>query len=77
MSLFGPGAPAERLQELVEIIEAQADLDAQFDVSLSPCGRFPFHIMTSILEQYIYIEHVTLTVILIGDLHLFCEVYII
>lgn len=33
MSLFGPGAPAERLQELVEIIEAQADLDAQFDVS--------------------------------------------
>ncbi|KAK4363967.1 hypothetical protein RND71_015325 [Anisodus tanguticus] len=33
MSLFGHNAPAERIQELVEIIEGQADLDAQFDVS--------------------------------------------
>lgn len=35
MSLFGQSAPVERIQELVEIIEGQADLDAQFDVSAS------------------------------------------
>ncbi|KAL3503158.1 hypothetical protein ACH5RR_037607 [Cinchona calisaya] len=33
LSLFGQNASAERVQELVEIIEGQADLDAQFDVS--------------------------------------------
>ncbi|CAK9135284.1 unnamed protein product [Ilex paraguariensis] len=33
LSLFGQNAPTERIQELVEIIEGQADLDAQFDVS--------------------------------------------
>ncbi|CAA0808690.1 Apoptosis inhibitory protein 5 (API5 [Striga hermonthica] len=33
LSLFGQNAPVERVQELVEIIEGQADLDAQFDVS--------------------------------------------
>nr|AIT42143.1 apoptosis inhibitor 5-like protein [Solanum tuberosum] len=33
LSLFGHKAPAERIQELVEIIEGQADLDAQFNVS--------------------------------------------
>lgn len=33
LSLFGRDAPAERIQELVEIIEGQADLDAQFNVS--------------------------------------------
>lgn len=34
LSLFGERAPPERVQELVEIIEGQADLDAQFNVSL-------------------------------------------
>lgn len=33
LSLFGQNAPLERVQELVEIIEGQADLDAQFDAS--------------------------------------------
>lgn len=33
LSLFGENASAEHVQELVEIIEGQADLDAQFDVS--------------------------------------------
>ncbi|KAL6543288.1 hypothetical protein OROHE_010808 [Orobanche hederae] len=33
LSLFGQTAPVERVQELVEIIEGQADLDAQFNVS--------------------------------------------
>lgn len=33
LSLFGQHASVERIQELVEIIEGQADLDAQFDVS--------------------------------------------
>ncbi|KAL9160283.1 hypothetical protein ABFS82_08G189000 [Erythranthe guttata] len=33
LSLFGQNAPVERVQELVEIIEGQTDLDAQFDVS--------------------------------------------
>uniref|UniRef100_A0A5B7BF11 Putative apoptosis inhibitor 5 n=1 Tax=Davidia involucrata TaxID=16924 RepID=A0A5B7BF11_DAVIN len=33
LSLFGQNATRERIQELVEIIEGQADLDAQFDVS--------------------------------------------
>ncbi|XP_056860755.1 apoptosis inhibitor 5-like protein API5 [Raphanus sativus] len=32
LSIFGGKAPQERMQELVEIIEGQADLDAQFDV---------------------------------------------
>ncbi|KAI7999790.1 Apoptosis inhibitor 5-like protein API5 [Camellia lanceoleosa] len=33
LSIFGEKAPAERVQELIEIIEGQADLDAQFNVS--------------------------------------------
>ncbi|KAK4484693.1 hypothetical protein RD792_007285 [Penstemon davidsonii] len=33
LSIFGQSAPVERVQELVEIIEGQADLDAQFNVS--------------------------------------------
>ncbi|KAL8510147.1 hypothetical protein ACS0TY_017101 [Phlomoides rotata] len=33
LTLFGQKAPVERVQELVEIIEGQADLDAQFNVS--------------------------------------------
>ncbi|XP_024987837.1 apoptosis inhibitor 5-like protein API5 isoform X2 [Cynara cardunculus var. scolymus] len=33
LSIFGDKAPTERVQELIEIIEGQADLDAQFDVS--------------------------------------------
>ncbi|XP_010540497.1 PREDICTED: apoptosis inhibitor 5-like protein API5 [Tarenaya hassleriana] len=32
LSIFGVKAPTERMQELVEIIEGQADLDAQFNV---------------------------------------------
>lgn len=31
--LFGNGASPENIRELIEIIEAQADLDAQFNVS--------------------------------------------
>ncbi|CAM0945801.1 unnamed protein product [Alopecurus aequalis] len=33
LSIFGDSAPRESFQELIEIIQAQADLDAQFDVS--------------------------------------------
>ncbi|XP_040873291.1 apoptosis inhibitor 5-like protein API5 isoform X1 [Glycine max] len=33
LSLFGEKAPAERMKELIGIIEGQADLDAQFNVS--------------------------------------------
>ncbi|KAM3241708.1 hypothetical protein ACQJBY_054492 [Aegilops geniculata] len=33
LSIFGDTAPRESFQELIEIIQAQADLDAQFDVS--------------------------------------------
>ncbi|XP_068665157.1 apoptosis inhibitor 5-like protein API5 isoform X2 [Aristolochia californica] len=33
LTLFGEGASPERVQELIEIIEGQADLDAQFNVS--------------------------------------------
>lgn len=32
LSMFGEKAPPERIQELIEIIESQADLDAEFDV---------------------------------------------
>ncbi|CAH9112190.1 unnamed protein product [Cuscuta europaea] len=32
LSIFGEKAPKERVQELIEIIEGQADLDAQFNV---------------------------------------------
>lgn len=34
LSIFGDTAPRESFQELIEIIQAQADLDAQFDVSM-------------------------------------------
>lgn len=38
LSMFGEKAPPERIQELIEIIESQADLDAEFDVCiLSAC----------------------------------------
>ncbi|XP_021992801.1 apoptosis inhibitor 5-like protein API5 [Helianthus annuus] len=33
LNIFGDKAPTERVQELIEIIESQADLDAPFDVS--------------------------------------------
>ncbi|CAA0252247.1 unnamed protein product [Arabidopsis thaliana] len=33
LSIFGGKAPQERMQELVEIIEGQADLDSEFNVS--------------------------------------------
>ncbi|KAK3039910.1 hypothetical protein RJ639_027745, partial [Escallonia herrerae] len=33
LSIFGEKAPPERVQELMEMIEGQADLDAQFNVS--------------------------------------------
>ncbi|KAA8515184.1 hypothetical protein F0562_018363 [Nyssa sinensis] len=33
LSIFGEKAPPERVQELIEIIEGQADLDAQFTVT--------------------------------------------
>ncbi|KAE9456385.1 hypothetical protein C3L33_11711, partial [Rhododendron williamsianum] len=36
LSLFGRNAPVDRVQELVEIIEGQADLDTQFNVSTHP-----------------------------------------
>ena len=32
LSIFGEKAPAERMKELIGIIEGQADLDAQFNV---------------------------------------------
>lgn len=35
LSIFGGKAPQERMHELVEIVEGQADLDSQFNVSLS------------------------------------------
>lgn len=34
LNMFGEKAPPERIQELIEIIESQADLDAQFDVCI-------------------------------------------
>lgn len=33
LSIFGEKAPADRIQELIEIVESQADLDAQFNVA--------------------------------------------
>lgn len=33
LSIFGEKAPPERMKELIGIIEGQADLDAQFNVS--------------------------------------------
>lgn len=33
LSIFGEKAPQERVKELMGIIEGQADLDAQFNVS--------------------------------------------
>lgn len=33
LSLFGEKAPPERMKELIGIVEGQADLDAQFNVS--------------------------------------------
>lgn len=36
LALFGPNAQAEQVQELLEIVEGQADLDAVFNVCISP-----------------------------------------
>ena len=36
LALFGPSAQAEQVQELLEIVEGQADLDAVFNVCISP-----------------------------------------
>lgn len=49
LTIFGEKAPAERVQELIQIIEGQADLDAQFNVSNS-------HVILSELipEYYIF-----------------------
>jgi hypothetical protein len=41
LALFGPDAPPERVQELLEIVEGQADLDAVFNVCISPFFRNP------------------------------------
>lgn len=40
LAIFGEKAPPESLQELIEIIESQADLDAQFNVSIVQCNKF-------------------------------------
>lgn len=48
LSIFGDKAPTERVQELIEIIEGQADLDAQFDVSKQ-------YLFYSLLYVHIYI----------------------
>ncbi|XP_073300828.1 apoptosis inhibitor 5-like protein API5 isoform X2 [Primulina huaijiensis] len=42
LSLFGQNAPVERVQELVEIIEGQADLDAQFNRGASSSNFFSY-----------------------------------
>lgn len=42
LSIFGEKAPPERVQELIEIIEGQADLDAQFNVSNYIALTIPF-----------------------------------
>lgn len=34
LSIFGDSAPRESFQELIEIIQAQADLNSQFNVSM-------------------------------------------
>lgn len=34
LTIFGDSAPRESFQELIEIIQAQADLDSQFNVSM-------------------------------------------
>lgn len=36
LALFGPNAQPEQVQELLEIVEGQADLDAVFNVCISP-----------------------------------------
>lgn len=55
LSMFGEKAPPERIQELIEIIEDQADLDAQFDVSilfyyvlLNQKVPWPFHALLNV-----------------------------
>lgn len=37
LSIFGEQAPLERMKELIGIVEGQADLDAQFNVSTCFC----------------------------------------
>ncbi|KAL8192179.1 hypothetical protein R6Q57_028041 [Mikania cordata] len=49
LSIFGEKAPTKRVQELVEIIEGQADLDAQFIVS----SRYGDHVDRLISCLYI------------------------
>jgi hypothetical protein len=41
LTLFNDKAPPERIQELLEIVEGQADLDAVFTVCSLSCFCFP------------------------------------
>lgn len=46
LSIFGEKASPERIQELLEVVEGQADLDAQFNV------RVHLEILTHDLDSY-------------------------
>ena len=49
LSIFGDKAPSERMKELVEIIEGQADLDSAFDVTqVSDCWNCVPNFSTSL-----------------------------
>lgn len=56
LSIFGDKAPQERVQELIEIISGQADLDAQFNVSvffiLECCRNFWFRIVLAVKKHH-------------------------
>lgn len=45
LNIFGQSAPPERVQELIEIIEGQADLYAQFNVS-KPLAMYKIILLT-------------------------------
>ncbi|KAK1269466.1 hypothetical protein QJS04_geneDACA008240 [Acorus gramineus] len=51
LSIFGQGAPRERVQELTEMIEGQADLDAQFNRGASS-SKFLNYINKHILPVF-------------------------
>jgi hypothetical protein len=46
LTLFNDKAPPERIQELLEIVEGQADLDAVFTVCSLSCFCFPHFSLT-------------------------------
>ena len=56
LSIFGEKASPERIQELLEVVEGQADLDAQFNVRKLSFKKLMHHLASSLrkFDEYYF-----------------------